>query len=171
MHETPTTGEKPTTIPSNRSREWRFRAFFPSVPKTARILEIGCGDGWLGNRLRAGGWSRYVGLNLVPPADVVGDVLAWRQLGLQPRSFDVIVAFEVVEHVPCFDAMYELLADDGRCLVTTPLPAMDWACRVLEMLGINQKRTSPHSHLVYPALLGQWAVMRKNVSTQGKGKS
>lgn len=153
----------------------RYKFFFEDVPKTARILEIGSGSGWLGKRLRADGWTNYTSLDLFPPADLVGDVREWRQLGLSPHSFDIIVAFEIVEHVDCWTALAELLADDGVCLVTTPVPHMDWACKLLEFVGVNQKRTSPHSNLVYLhrvqafdvvrmrtfAGIGQWAVMRK----------
>jgi len=163
-----------------RAQELRYRFFFDGVPKTAEILEVGAGSGWLGARLRAEGWSRYTGLDLHPPADVVGDVRQWRQLGLPERRFDVIVAFEVVEHVDCWSALAELLTDDGVCFVTTPVPHMDWACRLLEFMHVNQKRTSPHSNLVYlrrvpkfevtrmriVAGIGQWAMMRKRVAAR-----
>jgi hypothetical protein len=160
---------------SARMRDRRFNFFFPAVPRSARILEVGSGDGWLGRRLRAEGWTNYTGLDLHPPADIVGDVREWERVGLAARSFDVIVAFEVVEHLDCWDALAALLKDDGVCLVTTPVPYMDWACRLLEVLGINQQRTSPHSNLVYlrrvpqfevvrlrtVAGIGQWAVMQR----------
>jgi cyclopropane fatty-acyl-phospholipid synthase-like methyltransferase len=149
--------------------------FFRDVPRDARILEIGCGDGWLRPALAARGFTRYVGIDLRPPADVVGDVNAWRTLGLAPGSFDVIAAFEVVEHVDCFAASRELLAPGGAFFVTTPLPGRDWVMRLLEATGLNQKRTSPHDYLVdlrtVPGFaerrveivggLSQWAVLRK----------
>jgi cyclopropane fatty-acyl-phospholipid synthase-like methyltransferase len=149
--------------------------FLDPLPQDARILEIGCGSGWVGEYLRSHGWSGYVGMDLAPPADVVGDVRRWRQLGLEPESFDAIVAFEVVEHVDCFRECYELLAPGGRLLLTSPVPRMDWAMKVLERLGLNQKRTSPHDHLIdfrdvpyfeegeikVVAMLSQWGVFRK----------
>jgi hypothetical protein len=50
---------------------------------------------------------------------------------------------------------------------------MDWALKLLEVLGLNQKRTSPHEHLVYLndislfpnqevrtiAFLAQWGIL------------
>jgi hypothetical protein len=149
--------------------------FFGAVPRDARILEVGAGAGWLGPALRARGFTRYVGLDLAPPADVVGDVNAWRELGLAPASFDVVVAFEVVEHVDCFRACHELLAPGGAMFVTTPVPGRDWVMRVLEAIGLNQRRTSPHDFLVdlraaphfeerevrIVGGLAQWAVLRK----------
>jgi SAM-dependent methyltransferase len=149
--------------------------FFGTVPRDARILEVGAGAGWLGPALRARGFTRYVGLDLRPPADVVGDVNAWRALGLRAASFDVVVAFEVVEHVDCFRACYDLLAPGGAMFVTTPVPSRDWVMKALEALRLNQRRTSPHDLLVdlraaphFEARevrivggLAQWAVLRK----------
>ena len=37
----------------------------------------------------------------------------------------------------------------GRMLITTPVPHRDWVMKTLETIGLNQKRTSPHDHLVY----------------------
>jgi SAM-dependent methyltransferase len=129
----------------------------------------------MGRYLKCGGWQHYESLDLVPPADFVGSILDWQELGLQPESFDVIIAFEVVEHVDCFEACYQLLKPGGRLLLTTPVPRMDWALRILEAVGLNQKRTSPHDHLVdlrnapcfarkdvkIVAFLSQWGVLWK----------
>jgi SAM-dependent methyltransferase len=100
------------------------------------------------NDLRAGGWKNYCGLDLAPPADVLGRIQDWRNLGLAAAAFDVIIAFEVVEHVNCFQAFYDLLRPGGSLLLTSPLPRLDWLCRLLELIGLNQRRTSPHDHLI-----------------------
>lgn len=153
----------------------KCRYFLDRIPKEARILEIGCGSGWVTRYLKENGWRHYTGLDLVPPADLVGDIKQWRELGLAPESFDVIIAFEVVEHVDCFQECQELLRPGGMLMVTTPLPCMDWAMRLLEAIGLNQKRTSPHRNLVYLSrvpgfrekkirlvgLLSQWGVLIK----------
>src|SRR5882724_9230347 len=127
----------------------KLNYFTRRIPKSARILEIGSGSGWVGSHLKENGWQNYVGVDLFPPADIVGDIRNWRGLGLAPASFDVILAFEVVEHVDCFDACYQLLKPGGMLMVTTPVPHMDWAMKLLEGVGLNQKRTSPHDHLIY----------------------
>ena len=134
---------------SDIARRKKTAYFFEGLPKDARILEIGSGSGWVGEHLRTHGWSNYVGLDIVPPAEVVGDVREWRTLGLAAESFDAIVAFEVVEHVDCFQACHDLLKPTGRMLITTPVPHRDWVMKTLETIGLNQKRTSPHDHLVY----------------------
>jgi 2-polyprenyl-3-methyl-5-hydroxy-6-metoxy-1,4-benzoquinol methylase len=160
---------------SDWARNRKLEHFFADVPRDARILEIGAGGGWLRAALAARGFTRYTGLDLLPPADVVGDVNDWRALGLRPESFDVVVAFEVVEHVDCFRACHELLAPGGALFVTTPVPGRDWILRALEAVRLNQRRTSPHDRLVdlraaphfeerrvaIVAGLSQWAVLRK----------
>lgn len=145
------------------------------IPADARILEIGCGDRWVGDFLRSTGRANYTGLDLQPPADIVGSILHWRSLGLEAGAYDTVLAFEVLEHVPCYREVFDLLRPGGTLRLTTPVPHWDWACRVLELLGINQRRTSPHDHLVYVEdipffeivsnrrfmVTGQWAVLRK----------
>jgi 2-polyprenyl-3-methyl-5-hydroxy-6-metoxy-1,4-benzoquinol methylase len=153
----------------------KIEYFLAPLPKDARILEIGCGSRWVGNYLRANGWVDYTGADLVPPADIVGDIRAWRALGLVPASFDVVIAFEVIEHVDLVRDAYDLLKPGGQMLLTSPVPHMDWAMKLLERLGLNQRRTSPHSNLVYfdriplfeqvslkrKAGLSQWGILRK----------
>lgn len=149
--------------------------FLAPLPKDAHILEIGCGSRWAGDYLKANGWSHYVGADLEPPADIVGDIRNWRALGLQPESFDAIIAFEVIEHVDFTPEALALLKPGGLLLLTSPVPHMDWAMKLLEAAGLNQRRTSPHDHLVYfdrikgfepvkllrKAGLSQWGTLRK----------
>ncbi len=147
---------RPGGAPSQRSgpllsaiaRRRKIAHFLAPIPKEAAILEVGSGSGWVGDYLRRNGWTGYRGLDVVGPADLVGDIRQWRSLGLQPESFDVIVAFEVVEHVDCFRECHDLLKPGGRLLLTSPVPRLDWVMKVLEFVGLNQRRTSPHDHLV-----------------------
>jgi len=160
---------------SERARKMKMDFFFQDVPKTAKILEIGSGDGWLKKGLAERGFLAYQNIDLVPPADIVGDIREWRKIGLQPNSFDIIVAFEVVEHVDIFNVCYELLSDGGCLFLTTPYPHADWFLKILEFVGLTQKRTSAHSNLVYlktiktfednkvfnKFFLSQWGIMTK----------
>ena len=72
----------------------------------------------------------------------------------------------------------ELLKPGGLLLLTSPVPHMDWAMKVLEAVGLNQRRTSPHDHLVYfenlpgfepvslqrKAGLSQWGILRRPIA-------
>jgi SAM-dependent methyltransferase len=163
---------------SDIARRKKIRYFLDPIPKDAAILEIGCGSKWVGDYLKGNGWQHYTGLDLVPPAEIVGDIKRWRELGLAAGSFDVIIAFEVIEHVDCFDECYDLLKPSGKLLLTSPVPKMDWVMKTLETVGLNQKRTSPHSNLTNfrtirrfepielktVAGLAQWGILRKPVN-------
>jgi SAM-dependent methyltransferase len=160
---------------SDYARKKKVEYFLRFVPQKSRILEVGSGDGWLGRYLRSQGWENYTGIDIRPPADIVGDILNWKALGVEPESYDVIMAFEVVEHVPCFQEAYEILRPGGLLFLTSPVPSMDWLCGILETLRLTQPRTSPHTHLVRfeqiplfepieirrVGLAAQWGVFRK----------
>lgn len=160
---------------SDLAQRKKIKHFLEPLAKDARILEIGCGSRWVGDHLRANGWTNYTGLDLAPPADIVGDIRDWPNLGLAPASFDAIIAFEVIEHVDITNEALALLKPGGLLLLTSPVPHMDWAMKLLEKVGLNQPRTSPHDHLVYfdrlPAFepvsllrragLSQWGILRK----------
>ena len=130
--------------------------------------------------MKDNGWVGYTGIDLVSPADIIGDIRAWKQLGLKMNSFDYIIAFEVVEHINIFKECFQLLKDDGILMLTTPVPHMDWILKVFEKIGLNQKRTSPHDNLLYlsnikhftpielkyPAFLSQWGKFKKTLSNK-----
>jgi 2-polyprenyl-3-methyl-5-hydroxy-6-metoxy-1,4-benzoquinol methylase len=157
---------------SRRLKKWYF---LDTVSKHDVVLEIGCGDGWAGRYLRERGVSQVIGIDTGPPAAVVGDIREWKSLGLAPQSFDVIVAFEVLEHVDCMDDCFALLKPGGRLLVTSPYPPADRFLEKLERWKLNQPRTSAHDHLMYfketaqfqiakmwrPLRMSQWCVFRR----------
>lgn len=157
------------------AREKKLRFFLPCIAAEARILEVGSGSGWLGESLRQNGRSDYTSVDASFPADIGGDINRWRELGLTAENFDILIAFEVVEHGDFYESFFALLRPGGLLLLTTPVPEADWFLRILEAIGLNQKRTSPHSHLhdlrkigrfepvtvKRVAGLAQWGVFRK----------
>lgn len=141
---------------SDYARARKLRFLLERVKPGDAVLEVGAGDGWLGRALVENGVRGYRSLDLKSPADFVGDVRDWRRLGVPEASFDFVVALEVVEHVPCLDDLYALLKPGGLLFATSPAPRWDWLCAVLEKLGLSQRRTSPHAHLVDFRALGRF---------------
>ena len=162
-------------ILSEYAQKRKIDYFLKDIDKNSKVLEVGSGSQWLGKHMKKNGWTGYVGIDLKEPADIAGDIRSWQQLGLKPGSFDYIIAFEVIEHVDIFQECFELLKDEGELMLTTPVPHMDWILKLLETIGLNQKRTSPHDNLIYLdkiklftpielkniAFLSQWGKFKK----------
>jgi len=115
------------------------------APKSC-LLEVGTGDGWFARRLRESGHD-VMTLDLDGPADVVGNILDWRNLGLENKSFDAVVALEVIEHVDCLDEICVLCKQDGIIMLSSPHPRWDWVMKLLELIHLTQRRTSKHCNL------------------------
>ena len=108
------------------------------LPKSSRILDLGCADNWFKQAAADRGWHNVIGIDLAPPADIVGDVNRWRELDIEPHSFDAVIAFEVVEHGDFSQAVHDLLQPDGLFMLTTPVPRWDPVCRAFEALHLLQ---------------------------------
>ncbi|RMF94483.1 MAG: class I SAM-dependent methyltransferase [Candidatus Schekmanbacteria bacterium] len=117
----------------------------PYLRKEDRIIDLGCGSMWLTKYLRSQGFN-CTAFDSTPPADIVGDI---KHYPFKESSYDTAIAFEMIEHVDCIDEIKHILKPGGLLLVTTPVPHFDFVCKILECLSISQKRTSPHSNLLY----------------------
>jgi 2-polyprenyl-3-methyl-5-hydroxy-6-metoxy-1,4-benzoquinol methylase len=169
------------TVPERRlgplsgvAQRGKIKFFLTWLPRHGQIMDFGCADQWFKRAAARRGLQNVVGLDLTPQADIVGDIFQWELLGLEAHSFDAIVAFEVVEHGDFSRPLHDLLKSDGVLIVTTPVPMFDPLCRLLEVLRLLQRRTSPHSHLIdlrrFPHFevverrikvgISQWAVLR-----------
>ena len=94
----------------------------------ARVLDLGCGSGYGSAQLARGG-ARVVGVDRVTPdaahrasaAFVLGDLNA---LPLRECSFDLVVSFQVIEHLrdpaAYLEAIARLVRPEGQALLTTP---------------------------------------------------
>jgi cyclopropane fatty-acyl-phospholipid synthase-like methyltransferase len=162
-------------ILSSLSRRLKKQFFLNRIQPTESVLEIGCGDGWVARHLESRGVRNFLDIDSTPAAMIVGDIRDWKALGLRKESFDVIVAFEVLEHVDCMEDCFALLKPNGRLMVTSPYPPADRLLEKLEQWNLNQQRTSPHDHLTYftetpkfaiekmwrPLLMSQWCIFRR----------
>lgn len=98
----------------NRHHSWVFvvleAMMKKEVSQTSRILEAGCGPGWLANYLHDRGWHNYQGFDLSPVAVDLARRRGLRGFGFYPGDFhdpksfegqryDIVVSAETLEHL------------------------------------------------------------------------
>lgn len=132
------TGER--TLPGiPRENYWYMRhvvAYEFAVPlaRDARVLDIGCGEGY-GPSMLSGPARSVLGVDIAPEVidharrshgsdKVAFEVMDVNGLELDDGSFDLAVSFQVVEHLAdesgYFSEMARVLAPGGTAIVTTP---------------------------------------------------
>ena len=105
------------------------RARSSRAGSAARVLDLGCGSGY-GTAELADALPRIVGLDRVAhDPENSRDNIDWvradlRGNPLSPGSFELIVSFQVIEHLDdphvYLDSIAELLAPGGTAIITTP---------------------------------------------------
>ncbi len=132
---------------SSISRKMKVGLLLAHLSPESTILEVGSGSGWLNDELSKHGY-RATTLDINEPADIVCDINDWKQTNIKPHEFDVVVAYELIEHVDCIDSLKDLCKKGGLIMLSSPHPHWDWTMKILEALHLNQKRTSPHINLI-----------------------
>ncbi|MFC1495563.1 class I SAM-dependent methyltransferase [Thermodesulfobacteriota bacterium] len=117
-----------------RSRCATIFSALAKIPiKQPKILDLGCGTGWLSSML--GHFGPTVGVDLSDYAVnkaqnrypyvkfIAADLLTWEN---PKNEFDIVVSQEVIEHMvdhnKFIDLVYEMLKPDGYLILTTPNP-------------------------------------------------
>ena len=116
------------------------------VPDGTRVLDVGCSSGYLARRLVESGCT-VVGIELDERAaaaarNVCAEVLVGdaerMELPFAPRSFDVVLCGDLVEHLRdpqrFLERVRPLLREGGRLVLTTPNVA-NWTMRLGLLFG------------------------------------
>jgi len=137
--------------------------FIASLPKSARILEAGCGAGRILRALDAMGYENLVGLEIsqsrldyvarVGPA--CAELVCSDQVEFADESFDAVVSAAVIEHVIDPSAWLGELArvtkPGGLISIATDTFMWHW----LKRLGLY-RTVQPIDQAIWPAMLIRW---------------
>jgi 2-polyprenyl-3-methyl-5-hydroxy-6-metoxy-1,4-benzoquinol methylase len=163
--------QKPTGIAGkignllSKSRYLRERAFYglvtdellPKEREKSFALDLGCGAGWLMQRLKKVGWdvegvewneeaARFAA-DLTNLKVWAGD---FREIDLPKKRYQLIVLNHVFEHISepktVLERAYELLADDGKLILYYPNPDSLGA----SWLGADWFPWEAPRHLIFP---------------------
>jgi len=115
--------------PNQDALDWREWIRHTSLRShRARILDVGCGNGWHLSRLYGLGFSNLTGVDPYLPGDTnLGPIRihASPLPSLFGREFDFIMLHHSLEHMPnqaeVLTQIRRLLAPDGECLVRIPI--------------------------------------------------
>jgi len=136
--ELPFTGERftPECVREIWLEHWQRYAFALQLARGKRVLDAACGEGY-GSSMLAGSAASVLGVDIDPPTIAHAQARYGTTPGLRferkdvarlddlpAASFDLIVSFETLEHLPAQEAMLagfkRLLAPGGVLLVSTP---------------------------------------------------
>ena len=120
-------------------------------PSNARILEIGCGTGH--NLAMLGAFGIVDALEVDETARALAQERLGREVfsaplpelaGMEERHYDMVTAFDVVEHIPddraAIEGIARLLKPGGRLVVT--VPAHQWMWSAHDVVNHHQRRYS-----------------------------
>ncbi|MCL4457687.1 MAG: methyltransferase domain-containing protein [Nitrospirae bacterium] len=114
-----------------------------------KFLDIGCGTGWFSRKAAQEGayvFSMDIGTNLLRKVSekcetqkAVSDAVS---LGVKDRSFDYILATEVIEHTPnpkgALAEMHRVLNDNGILIMTVPNRVWHFTIHIARILNIRR---------------------------------
>jgi 2-polyprenyl-3-methyl-5-hydroxy-6-metoxy-1,4-benzoquinol methylase len=128
-------------------RDWRIKKCLPYITNGSRVLDIGCFDETLLEKLTAKNIKNSIGID--PLLDSVSEKESYSLIpGQFPSAipegmvFDCITMLAVLEHMPknvqetLSDRCHQLLADKGRVIITVPSPKVDDILTFLKKLNL-----------------------------------
>jgi SAM-dependent methyltransferase len=115
--------------PNEDATAWRRWLKHTSVKShSARILDVGCGQGWHLSQLHSLGFTSLSGVDPYLSKNICHDpvrIYACPLSGLSGSLFDLITLHHSLEHMPdqmeAFQQISHLLAPGGDCLVRIPI--------------------------------------------------
>jgi 2-polyprenyl-3-methyl-5-hydroxy-6-metoxy-1,4-benzoquinol methylase len=136
-----------------RRKLWTLRHLPPRVPRSGRLLDVGCAAGFFLAEARAhyevqgvelSAWSSAYARDRLGVPVITGTL---QQAALGADRFDVVTLWDVIEHVPdpvpLLTEACRVLRPGGRLVLTTG----DWGSRYAQRKGADWHLMTPPWHL------------------------
>ncbi len=133
----PALGDRQAPRESPRNHRYfagELRVWLGDLPRSVRVLDVGCGSGFLLDVMESLGFRRTFGIDISSeqvalarvrhPGVEQGDVFEF--LSRQTEKFDVVLAFDIVEHFTVaealrfLDALHRVMPPGGLLVIQTP---------------------------------------------------
>jgi len=129
--------------------EKRIKKTLPFLSKEKKILDLGCGDGWLTKYLNSFGYD-CVGVDPSIKNNHPFYYGTADNIPFPDNHFDYIIMFEVIEHIQpkCYSEINRVLKSKGKIILSTILPKSDKLIHFLSKIKILSPYITPHINLV-----------------------
>jgi SAM-dependent methyltransferase len=112
-------------LPVYLTKMERIEALMRPISKDAKILDVGCGEGVLVNRLRDQGYANIRGIDLNYESENVdrGSALS---MPYAAETFEVMLCLDMIEHLnvldqePLLDELHDKLVGGGELIISIP---------------------------------------------------
>jgi len=140
------------TLITHLARQLRKPFIFKQLQREWKILDLGCGDGWLTDCLNKNHFDA-IGVDINSSYTLSNFIKAdASKLSFKDNSFDCIIMVEVVEHLntsKVYSEIRRILKPEGKLIVTTPHPKFEWFIELLKKLRLVKYHDFPHTNPTY----------------------
>lgn len=143
----------------------RIEKILPHLNKDMKILDLGCGDGWLTKFLRSKGYD-CVGVDTHLTSEHPFYRGTASNIPFDSEYFDCVIMIEVIEHIEpssCYDEINRVLKIKGKIILTTILPESDPIVHFFSKLRIADPYITPHINLVHIEDLPWKLITKSNI--------
>jgi len=140
----------------------RIEKMLPFLSKNMKILDLGCGSGWLTKFLNSKGFD-CVGVDIDQKNEPPFYKGTAEKIPFRDKLFDCIIMIEVIEHISpkCYNEINRVLKDGGKIILSTILPKSDPIVNLMSRLKMVDPYVTPHINLVHIEKL-PWKMIEKS---------
>ena len=144
-------------------RNRRLELIEQEISHGMKILDLGCGDGYLTKHLLSKGYDCIgVDKNITNNTYLRCEDIS--ELSFPDNTFDCIIMIEVIEHIEPsnYSEIERVIKPKGKIILTTPLPQFNWLVELLANLGFVNSLKTAHINLVHLSdLPKRWQLIKE----------